>query len=347
MDKSRYFNIIRTTAALLISFGTAFLIIALVSGTPLQSIYIFAIGPFTKTRYLGNIVERSIPLIFSGLGMAVLFQTKLVNLGGEGVFYLSGSLVSALAIFYIMPSFLHQTVIIAVGAFIGMAIMLIPGYLKAKFNGSELVVSLMLNNILLGVGLYLLNNQLRDPIAGSQVSYRFVPSSILPVILPGTKIHMGLIISLACAVLVYLFLYKTKWGYSLRMTGVNADYAKYSGINTYRAIILAHLVAGALMGMGGAVETIGMHKRFEWTGLPGYGFEGCMIAMLANNNPLGVIGAALFVGYLHIGADMVARLSDVPTEMIAVLQCVILLLVSAERFLHSIRQKWIEKEVLQ
>lgn len=131
------------------------------------------------------------------------------------------------------------------------------------------------------------------------------------------------------------------------MTGVNADYAKYSGINTYRAIILAHLVAGALMGMGGAVETIGMHKRFEWTGLPGYGFEGCMIAMLANNNPLGVIGAALFVGYLHIGADMVARLSDVPTEMIAVLQCVILLLVSAERFLHSIRQKWIEKEVLQ
>jgi len=344
-NKSRLFPVVRTAAALLISFATAFLIIVCVSKTPLESFYIFAIGPFTKMRYIGNIVEYAIPVIFSGLGMAVLFQAKLVNLGGEGVFYISAAIVSFAAIFFIMPAFIHQSAIILLGAVIGMAVMSIPAFLRAKYNGSELVSSLMLNSILLGVGQYLLNTKLRDSNAGAQVSYKFVPSTAMPVIVPRTKITSGLLVALASVLIVYILLYKTKWGYMLRMSGINDEFAKYSGISTFAAVVLAHLVAGALMGMGGAVETISMHKRFEWTALPGYGFEGCMIAMLANNNPIGVIGASLFVGYLHIGADLVARLSDVPTEMIAVLQCVILLLVSAEGFLQGLRQRWIEQGV--
>ncbi|MDR2023798.1 MAG: ABC transporter permease [Hungatella sp.] len=343
MDRIKSFNIMRTAVALLISFITAFVIIALVSDTPFESIRIFAISPFTSPRYIGNILENAIPLIFSGLAMSVLFQSSLFNLGGEGVFYISGALISLLAIFVPMPSGIHPFVAILFGTAAGMAVMLLPGYLKARYNGSELVTSLMLNNILLGVGLYLLARKLRDPTAGAQISYKFQQTALLPVIIPGTRIHAGLLIALACVAVIYLFLYKTKWGYALRMTGVNKDFAGYSGISTFAAIILAHLIAGALFGMGGAVETLGMHKRFEWSGLPGYGFDGCMIAMLSNNNPLGVIPAALFVGYLRIGADMVARLSDVPTEMISVLQCIILLLISAERFLHHYRQKWIER----
>ena len=146
-------------------------------------------------------------------------------------------------------------------------------------------------------------------------------------------------------VLTYLFLYRTKWGYEIRMTGLNPNFVRYSGISTAKVIILAHVVSGILAGMGGAVETIGLHQRFEWTALPGYGFDGAMIAMLAGNNPFGVVGAALFVAYLRVGADMVARLSDVPTEMVAILQALIILLVSAERFLHKYRQRWIEKGV--
>ena len=345
MTRDRSFNILRTGAALFIAFMTAFLIIALCSAEPILSIRTFVIGPFSQGRYIGNIIELVIPLIFSGLAMSVLFKAALFNLGAEGVFYISGALISTVAIFIPMPVGLHQTVIILMGSVVGIVVMLIPGYLKAKYNASELVTSLMLNNILFGLGTYLLSRFLRDPTVGAQVSYRFEPTALLPRIIPGTRIHLGLVIALVCIVLVYFFIYKTKWGYEIRITGANKKFAGYSGINTFKVIVLAHVVAGILAGMGGAVQVIGIHRRFEWVSLPGYGFDGAMIAMLANNDPLGVLGAAMFVAYLRIGADMVARLSDVPTEMISILQCIILLLVSAERFLHRYKRKWIEKGV--
>lgn len=345
MNRERSFNILRTAVALLIALLVAYLIIFLVSDTPLEAVKIFTLGPFDSMRHMGNIVEAAIPLIFSGLAMAVVFQASLFNLGAEGIYYIAGALVSIIAIFMPMPAGIHPLVIILAGGVIGALVMAIPGVLKAKLGASELVTSLMLNNILLGVGLWLLTNFLRDPATGSQISYKFEKTAQLPKIISGTRIHLGLIIALVCVVLTYMFLYRTKWGYEIRMTGLNGDFARYSGINTAKVIILAHVVSGVLAGMGGAIETIGLHQRFEWTALPGYGFDGAMIAMLAGNNPFGVVGAALFVAYLRVGADMVARLSDVPTEMVAILQALIILLVSAERFLHKYRQKWIEKGV--
>ncbi len=345
MNRERSFNVLRTAVSLLIALLAAYLIIFLVSGTPLEAVKIFTLGPFDSPRHIGNIVEAAIPLIFSGLAMSVVFQASLFNLGAEGIYYIAGAQVSILAIFVPMPAGIHPLVIILAGAVIGAVVMAIPGVLKARLGASELVTSLMLNNILLGIGLWLLTNFLRDPTTGSQISFKFAKTAQLPKLIAGTRIHAGLIIALVCVVLTYLFLYRTKWGYEIRMTGLNPDFVRYSGINTAKVIILAHVVSGILAGMGGAVETIGLHQRFEWTALPGYGFDGAMIAMLAGNNPFGVVGAALFVAYLRVGADMVARLSDVPTEMVAILQALIILLVSAERFLHKYRQRWIEKGV--
>lgn len=168
---------------------------------------------------------------------------------------------------------------------------------------------------------------------------------MLPTIIKGTRVHVGILIAIFCSVCVYLFLYKTKWGLQVRATGANAKFAKFSGMNVTKVIILVHVIAGAVAGCGGIVECLGLHRRFEWTALPGYGFDGAMIAMLANNNPLGVIGAAVFVAYLRVGADLVNRFADVPTEMIAILQTLIILLISAEKFLHKYKQKWIEKDI--
>ena len=336
MNRERSFQLLRTAVSLLIALAAAYVIIFLISDTPLEAIRIFTVGPFDSKRHLGNIVEAAIPLIFSGLAMAVVFQASLFNLGAEGIYYISGAVVSLVAIFYSMPAGIHPLVIVILGGVIGAAVMAIPGVLRAKFNASELVTSLMLNNILLGVGLWILTNFMRDPETGNQISYKFAETALLPKIVPGTRIHFGLIIALACVLLTYLFLYRTKWGYEIRMTGINRDFARYSGIHPAKVIIMAHLVSGVLAGMGGAVETIGLHQRFEWTALPGYGFDGAMIAMMGGNHPLGVVLSALFVAYLRVGADMVARLSDVPTEMVSILQALIILLVSAERFLHTL-----------
>ena len=323
----------------------AFIIIILISDQPVQSILIFLLQPFSSGRYLGNIVETAIPLIFSGLSMAILFQTSLFNLGGEGVFFMAGIAGSIVAIWLKLPAFLFPLVCLIVGAGAGILVMLVPGVLRAKFNASEMVTSLMMNNICLGVGCYILNNVMRDPAVSSLVSYKYRTAAMLPVLFGGTRVHAGILIAVFCAVLVYLFLYKTKWGLQIRATGANAEFAKYSGINVTKVIIMVHVIAGAVAGCGGIVECLGLHKRFEWTALPGYGFDGAMIAMLANNNPLGVIGAALFVAYLRVGADLVNRFADVPTEMISILQTLIILLISAEKFLHKYKQRWIEKDI--
>jgi simple sugar transport system permease protein len=167
---------------------------------------------------------------------------------------------------------------------------------------------------------------------------------MLTKLLPGTRIHTGLIIVLVLIVAAHFFLYKTKWGYEIRMTGANREFAQYSGMKTAKVIILVHLIAGFIAGMGGSVEVLGMYSRFQWSALPGYGLDGALVAMLAKNNPFSVIGAALFLAYIRIGADQMARFSDVPAEMISIVQAIIILLISAEQFLKFWKNRMLLKE---
>lgn len=322
----------------------AFLIISLVSEQPFTSIGIFLYEPVSSLSHFGNVIEMTIPLIFSGLAVSILFRTGLFNLGAEGIFYFSGLVAAAAAVYFSMNALLHPIVAILIGGITGALISAIPGFLKMKWNVNELVSSLMFNSILLGIGMYILNYHLRDPKAFSNSSYKFETTAQLIKILPGTRIHLGLIIALVCVILVYVFMFRTKWGYELRMTGNNRSFADYSGIRTGRVIIYVHVVAGFLAGMGGSVEVLGMYTRFNWTSLPGYGFDGALVAMLAKNNPLGVIGAALFLAYIRIGADMMARMSDVPSEMISIVQAVIILLISADHFLRFWKNRMLLKE---
>ena len=344
MRREKTFQIIRTTVAMAVAVLVAFIIILAVSDSPLESIRIFLVKPFSSLRYIGNIIETATPLIFSGLAMAVLFRSNLFNLGGEGVYFIAGIAGSLAAIYLRLPIIVLPLISILCGVLAGSCVMMVPGFLKAKYNANEMVVSLMMNSIMLGVGCFVLNNVMRDTSTSALVSFKYQENALLPRIIPGTKVHLGFLIALACAAVVHVLLFRTKTGYSIRVTGTIAKFSSYSGINVKGVILKVHLIAGILCGLGGIIECLGLHSRFEWTALPGYGFDGCMIAMLAGNSPFGVIGSALFVGYLRVGADLVNRFSDVPTEMIAILQSIIILLISAERFLHKYKQKWIEKD---
>lgn len=344
MFKVKYFEVFRTAAVIAIALVLAFLIISLVSDAPLKTIGIFLWEPISTTGHLGNVIEMAIPLMFTGLSVSLLFRANLFNLGAEGIFYISGIVSSIIAIHLGMSGWLHPAVAILAGALTGAVITAIPGILKAKWNANELVTSLMFNSILFGIGLYILNYHLRDAKAFANVSFKFQPTAQLDKIIPGTRIHTGLIIVLVLIVLAHIFLYRTKWGYELRMTGANRQFAGYSGIRTAKVIILVHLIAGFIAGMGGSVEVLGMYSRFQWTALPGYGMDGALVAMLAKNNPLSVILAALFLAYIRIGADMMARLSDVPSEMISIIQAVIILLISAEQFLKFWKNRMLLKE---
>ena len=145
------------------------------------------------------------------------------------------------------------------------------------------------------------------------------------------------------SILCYIFLYKTKWGYALRATGENEKFALYSGIPVTKVVIWAQIIGTALAGLGGSVEMLGMHSTFKWTASPGYGFDGVIIATLARNNPGLVPFAAFFLAYVRTGADILNRTSDIPAEIISIVQATIIVLVAAEAFLS----KWKEKQIVK
>lgn len=345
MHSEKKFELLRTIMAVLIALLLAFTIIVFVSNEPVQTLRAFLIGPLTSKRYIGNIIELFIPLAFTGIATSILFQAKLFNLGAEGIFYISGIVATVVALRFSDGGFMQAFLAIAIASIVGMLLNLIPGVLKAKWDASELVTSLMFNSIYFGIGFFILNNYLRDPNSVVVASHKYTNTKVLGNLIHGTRIHAGLIIVLLIAVLTYLFLYKTKWGYALRITGINEKFSAYLGIKTFWVIIYAHLISGLISGMGGAVEIMGMYDRFRWASLPGLGLDGALVALVGKNHPLKALGAAFFLAYIRIGADLMARLTDVPAEMVAIIQAVIILLISAERFLHGWRQRMLLKEV--
>lgn len=352
MDKKKKFHIpsmtkfeaIRFAVAIAISLVLAMLIIFTISETPFLALQKLFLGPVESLRRFGNVIELMIPLTFTGLAVTVMFKANQFNMAADGSFYIGGLAAAVVAINITLPLGIHPAVAIIFAGIVGGIVCLIPGLLKLKWGASELVSSLMLNFIMLNLGLYVVNNVIRDHNAGAMASWKYQESAVLPKIFPGTRIHVGLFIVIAMTILVHIFLKKTKWGYALRMTGQNESFAKYAGISTGAVIVYSQFIGGAIAGIGGAVETLGMFDRFKWQALTEYGFDGIIVAILAKEEPKFIPVAAFFLAYLRVGADRMGSATDVTYEMVSILQGVIIMLVAARSFMKNYRQRMIEKE---
>ncbi|CAM3633468.1 ABC transporter permease [Erysipelothrix urinaevulpis] len=341
----RKFEMVRTFVAVGIALIVGFTIILLLSNQPLQAITNFVVGPLTKVRYMGNVIETAIPLIFSGLAVSLLFQAKLFNMGAEGIFYFSGLIAAIVGISVTLPMGVHPIVAILASGIVGALVMGIVGFFKARWDVSELVLSLMFNTILYGLGLYILNHFFREANTVVMKSVKIQKSALLHTIIPKTNIHSGLLVALIAVYACHRLLYRSKLGYEIRMTGANEIFAKYSGINTAKVIVQVSLIAGFLAGIGGGIEVLGMYDAFKWVALPGLGFDGALIAMLAKNDPKRVVVSALFLAYIRIGADLMSRLTDIPAEMVGIMQGLIILFISGRKFLQFYRNRLVMKEV--
>jgi simple sugar transport system permease protein len=340
----RLFEVYRTALAILIALLIALVIILLVSDAPGKALLLFLTGPVDSLRHFGNVLELMVPLLFTGLAVSVMFSASQFNLGAEGAFFFGAIGASFIAVNWVLPPVIHPIIAILWGGVIGAVFCGIPGLLKVKWGSSELVSSLMFNYIAFFFGLYLINYFLRDVNAGAMVSYPFAKSAKLIKIIPKTRVHFGIIIAAATVALSALFLFRTRWGYRIRVIGRNIRFARYTGINTGYAIILSQVIGGFIAGVGGSIEVLGLYRRFSWQILPGYGWTGVIVAILARNNPAYVPIAAFFLAYLRIGADIMSRSTDVQNEFVAIIQGVIILLIAAESFLATYRHKIVFRE---
>ena len=218
--------------------------------------------------------------------------------------------------------------------------MLIPAVLKVKLGASEMVTSLMMNYVVMFIILHFLNFVFADRSKGATQTFPFLETAKIPeIVANGTKLTWGFVVALIFVVIIALFMYRTKWGYAIRMIGINQSFAQYSGMQVGAVIVLSQVIGGMLSGMGGSIEVLGRFSTFLWRELPGYGWLGITIAILAKNNPIFVPFAAFFIAYLNKGCDLMATYSDVPSEMIDIIQAAIFLFFAAEQFLAKYRQR--------
>lgn len=343
------FSLVRGLAAILLALAVATIFIFISSDEPLNALKYLLLGPVVSFKVSGNVFNTTsfltilaamIPTIFSGLAVCVMFSANQFNLGGEGAIMLGGFVGALLGIYLKLNTGLHQVVCVLAGALAGGLIMLIPAVLKVKLGASEMVTSLMMNYVVMFVILHFLNFVFADRSKGATQTFPFQETAKIPeIVANGTKLTWGFVIALIFVVIIALFMYRTKWGYAIRMIGINQSFAQYSGMQVGTVIILSQVIGGMLSGMGGSIEVLGRFNTFLWRELPGYGWLGITIAILAKNNPIFVPFAAFFIAYLNKGCDLMATYSDVPSEMIDIIQAAIFLFFAAEQFLAKYRQR--------
>ena len=329
---------LQITAAVGIALAISFAVLALTSSQPVTAFSKILFSPLTNVRYFGNVLELMVPLAFSGISTALLFRAGLFNLGGEGIFYVSGLLAAVLATLPLGGNFLHPFIVILAATVLGGLLACISGFFKAKYNANELVTSLMLNTIFFGIGFYILKTKLSDLDVAGVASALFLDTAQLPVLIPRTHVTTGFIILCVVAFLIWFIMTRTKLGYMIKITGFNRDFAVYSGMSISTLILIVHFMSGSLAGMGSAVHLLSLYTRFTWSALPGYGFDGCLVAMLGKNSPSGTFVAAFVLSYLRTGADIMARTTDVPVEMVSIVEIVLVLMITAD-FLISYLNK--------
>lgn len=338
------FELLRTMLSIVIALGIVLMVIALVSKQPLEAIRLLLLGPISTFRRFGNVLELMIPLTFTGLAMTIVFKSNRFNMAADSAFYLSAMTACMVGLYSPFPPVVTIILALVAGMITGALIGFIPAILNQKFGASELVTSLMLNYVIGFLVKYLFSYVVRDPYNANLQSYPLKDGVNLGILIPGTRVHFGLVIVLLVVIAAYILLYKTKWGYALRTTGTNEKFAVYTGISVPVVIVLAQVFGTAIAGLGGAVEMLGIYTRFRWTDSPGYGFDGVILATLARNNPAGVPFAAFFLAYIRVGADILNRSADIPAEIISVVQATIILLIAAKAFLSTWKQREIVKQ---
>ncbi|MDX2939712.1 ABC transporter permease [Streptomyces ipomoeae] len=291
-------------------------------------------GPLDRTPRIGRWLADATTLALLGLSVAIPFRARQISLGAEAQVY-TGALAAALvAINLHLPPVIAVLVPLAAAAVVGGALGTVPGVMKARLGANEIVATLMLNAVVVRVFDWLLTDHLKAPSSAAVQSAPIRPDSALPLLtnifgVPLDQADVGLFGMLAIAAAVWFLLARTPLGYRIRMTGSNPSFARYGGIDVPRTIEWSFVLGGSLAGLAGAHLVLGIYGGLQPDMAGGLAFEGIVVALLARNNPLAVVGAALLYSYLRVGGDVMEQQTDVGSETVIIIQAVIVLLVTA------------------
>ena len=335
-------TILAGTFSILMGVGLIFL----VSKDPVTSTRNFLLGPVLRTYNFYYLLIAMVPITFTGLAMCIIYKLKYMSLIVDSSFYMGAIVATAIGVRLNLPPGIHPAVAMIASGLVGGLIGLLPAILKIKWRANELVSSLMFNYIFYFIGSFIILYYLRDRDQTIMASMPFQKSFNIPKLIENTQLHAGFIIAAVFVVLVSVFLFRTRWGFEIRLAGANPKFAAYAGIPVATVALYAHFVAGFIGGLGGAVEMSGLYRAFIWQMNPSYAMDGVIVAMLARKNPKFVPLSALFLAYLRVGADFMSRRGDVAFEFITLLQGVIILILASDKILNYFKARRLRKNAL-
>lgn len=303
--------------------------------------------PFHPELGLIDTVLKMIPLTLIALGLLVVFKMKVWNIGAEGQLYLGAMATTWGALFAFKDlnnSMVLITLLLTLGTLAGALWALVPAILKAFLKLDEIVVTLMLNYIAVNWLNYLIYGPWKDPKGFNfPLTAIFPRSSWLPEI-GSSGIHIGIIIVLIMVFTVYFLMNKTRWGFELKIIGDNPKAAKYSGISIEKNLIFAMMFSGALAGLAGSIQVLGVQHRLQHGFSTGYGYTAIIVAWLARLNPIGALIVGFFFGGLLVGGEQLQIVMKFPISMISALQGLILFSLLASETIFKYRLKFIRDD---
>ncbi len=312
--------------AILLAFVCGAVLIACSGYSPFEAYYTMIKGSFGNVNSVAEVFVKTTPLLLAALGLTISNRAQVISIGSEGQIYLGamgaaavGLFMGALPVYVAIP--LCMLAGIAIGAFWGG----IAGWLKVKMNANEVIVTLMMNYVAIELVRYLVNGPWRDPNSVEPFSAQITAGAWLPVLVPKTRLHIGLLIALGMVVLFWWILHRTTMGYQLTICGSNPAAAEANGINCKRMIVISMLISGGMAGLAGAIELMGVHHRLIEEVSPEYGFTAIIIAILGRGKPVRVMFAAFFFAVLTVGADGMRRSMGIPSALGTILQALVLL----------------------
>ncbi len=346
-DRDRLEPALVTLLAAVFAVLSGIILIFIVSKSPVLSVKNFLLAPFLRSYNFYYLLIAMVPITFAGLALCIVYQARYLTLIVDSCVYMGAVVATVVGIYLPLPAGIHPAVAMLLSGLAGGLIGLLPAILRIKWRANELVSSLMLNYVFYFLGSCVIIYFLRDRKQSILASLPFLPTFALPKLVPNTQIHAGFIVAAVFVVLVSLLIYRTKWGFEIRLVGANPRFAQYAGLSVSAVVLYAHFISGFIGGVGGAVEMAGLYKAFIWQMDPSYAWDGVIVAMLARRNPKFVPVSAFFLAYLRVGADFMSRRGDVAFEFITMLQGLIILILASDRIVNYFKARRLKAAALR
>jgi simple sugar transport system permease protein len=326
---------------LLAAFVVSGLIVVLLGENPFRAVELLVWGAFGYGEAIGYTLFYATNFIFTGLAVAIAFHCGLFNIGGEGQAYLGGLGVGLVGLYLgFLPFALILPLAVLAAALFGGFWAFVPGWLQARRGSHVVITTIMFNFIAAALMTYLLVNVLIAPGQQGPESATFAENAWLPQLhdlleavgieIPFSPLNLSFVFGLLCCLLLWVFVWQTRWGYALRVVGQNEAAAVYGGISPARQIMLAMTISGALAGFVGLNEIMGAQHRLILGFTGGYGFVGIAVALMGRNHPVGIVLAALLFGALYQGgSELSFDMPRISRDWVVVIQGLVILFAGA------------------